>query len=67
MALAAVHGQLSHASEAGAAVLEVLRLYPDYPAQARNEMAKFNVSAELTAKIFDGLRKAGMKIPETGK
>ncbi len=67
MALAAVHGQLGHASEAGAAVMEVLRSYPDYPAQARNEMAKFNVSAELTAKMFEGLRKAGMKIPETGK
>ena len=66
MALAAVHGQLGHTSEAGATVAEVLRLYPDYPAQARNEMAKFNVSAELTAKMFDGLRKAGMKIPDAG-
>jgi hypothetical protein len=51
--LAAAHGQLGHGAEARAATSEVLKLYPDYPAQARKEMEKFNFRPEVSIGRWD--------------
>jgi TolB-like protein/predicted Ser/Thr protein kinase len=60
---AAALGQLGRAQEARKAGQHVLALRPDFAATARQEYAKW-YSPELIEQIIDGLRKAGMEIPD---
>jgi TolB-like protein/Flp pilus assembly protein TadD len=56
-------GQLGRDEEARKAVRELLALRPDFGAVARQEYAKW-YSPELIEQIIEGLRKAGMEIPD---
>ena len=60
---AAALGQLGRSEQARRAVQDVLALRPDFGAMAREEYAKW-YSPELTEQMIDGLRKAGMQIPD---
>ncbi len=60
---AAALGQLRRHEEARKAVQELLALRPDFGAVAREEYAKW-YSPELIEQIIEGLRKAGLEIPE---
>ena len=62
-ALAAVCGQLGRKKEGQKAIGELLRLVPDYPLKARDELSKW-FNPELTEDYIEGLRKAGLEIPE---
>ena len=64
-ALAAVCGQLGRKKEGQKAIRELLRLVPDYPLKARDELSKW-FNPELTEDYIEGLRKAGLEIPEPG-
>ena len=64
-ALAAVCGQLGRKKEGQKAIGELLRLVPDYPLKARDELSKW-FNPELTEDYIEGLRKAGLEIPEPG-
>ena len=64
MALAAIFGQLGRKEEAEDAMDELLRLFPDYGAQAREELGKWFLTADMLEHLVEGLRKAGLLIPE---
>ncbi len=61
---AAVYGQLDRREEAERAVAEVLKLYPDFGAHARDELYKWNYAPDLVKRFLDGLRKAGLDISD---
>jgi len=63
-ALAAALGQLGQREAAHKAAQEVLALRPDFAAVARREYAKW-YEAEDIEHLMDGLRKAGLEIPES--
>ncbi|MGB7737468.1 MAG: TIR domain-containing protein [Steroidobacteraceae bacterium] len=60
--LAACHAQLGERDAAGKALLELLRLRPDFAATVRAEFAKW-WSPEYVELFIDGLRKAGLTVP----
>ena len=64
IALAAVYGQLNRLDDASAAVRELLKLKPTFPENAWREFRKFNMEPSLVQKMSDGLRKAGLSLPE---
>jgi len=64
IALAAVYGQLNRQEEASAAVNELLKLNPNFPENAWREFRKFNIEPKLAERMSDGLRKAGLTLPE---
>ena len=61
--LAISYGQLGEKERARAALRELHALIPDFGAIAREEFDKW-YDAELTEHLLDGLRKAGLEIPE---
>jgi serine/threonine protein kinase len=63
---AAALGQIGRHGEARKAVQEVLALRPDFGAVARQEYAKW-FSPEFIEQLIDGLRKAGLEIPDSQK
>jgi TolB-like protein len=63
---AAALGQLGRREEAHHAVHDLLTLRPDFAAAARGEYAKW-YDSELIEQMIDGLRKAGLEIPEDQK
>jgi serine/threonine protein kinase/tetratricopeptide (TPR) repeat protein len=63
---AAALGQLGRREEARQAVHDLLALRPDFAVAARREYAKW-YDSELIEQIIDGLRKAGLEIPEDQK
>jgi len=60
----AIYGQLGRNADAAASRGKLLQLYPTYAENARRELQKFNVNPALADHVIDGLRKAGLKIPE---
>jgi adenylate cyclase len=60
--LAACHAQLGERDAAGKALLELLRLRPDFAATVRAEFAKW-WTPEYGELFIDGLRKAGLEVP----
>ncbi len=62
VALAASHGQLGDADAAGCAVQDLLALKPDYAAVAHAELGKW-FDADITERLIDGLRMAGLEVP----
>ncbi len=64
-ALAQAYGQLGRTEPAQAAVANLLELYPDFPVNAWNEYRKNNLSDEDIARLVEGLRKAGLPVPES--
>ena len=63
--MASVCGQLGRMDEAQKAIKELLKIKPDFPLTAREELGKWLVSSYVE-QIIDGLRKAGMEMPEPG-
>ncbi|MFN2384699.1 MAG: protein kinase [Thermoanaerobaculia bacterium] len=64
--LATVYGQLGEQQRARAALRELHVLMPDFGAMAREEFGKWH-DAELTEHLLDGLRKAGLDVPEPAR
>jgi len=65
-ARAAALGQLGQREAARKAVKDVIALRPDFAAAAREEYAKW-YDSEQVEHFMDGLRKAGLEIPEDWK
>ncbi|MGH8632707.1 MAG: tetratricopeptide repeat protein [Burkholderiales bacterium] len=61
--LAMNYGQLGRKEEARAAVARLLKLYPDFGANARREHRKYNGTEDDIERFVEGLRKAGLDIP----
>ena len=62
---AAVYGRLGLHEPAQRALQELLAIRPDFAAAARKEFEKF-YDRELVEQLIDGLRKAGLEIPDAG-
>lgn len=62
--LAAIYGQLGREKEAHAAVEDLLNLVPNYAALAREELGKWFLTAEMLEHVLQGLRQAGLEIPD---
>ncbi len=62
-ARAATFGQLGHIEDAQKALREVLALRPNFASEARREYAKW-YDREQVEQIVDGLRKAGLELPD---
>jgi TolB-like protein/Tfp pilus assembly protein PilF len=63
---AAALGQLDRREDARKALQDLLALRPDFAAAARQEYAKW-YDSEVIEQIIEGLRKAGLEIPEEGR
>ena len=63
--LAAANGQLGNRVAAGSAVQELLKIRPNFRDLPRDELKKWH-DEELKERLLDGLRKAGLEIPESG-
>jgi len=63
--LAAVYGQLGERQPARQTVLEVLAIEPDFASVVREEFGKW-YQPELVEHLIDGLRKAGLDVPDAG-
>jgi TolB-like protein/tRNA A-37 threonylcarbamoyl transferase component Bud32 len=64
LVLAMVHGQLGNRDAAARALEELLAIYPDFSAHARQEIEKFFYAQRAHAEhVIEGLRKAGLEIP----
>ena len=57
------YGQLGRAAEGEATINRVLEIYPDFAEKAWNEYRMFNIPDELIRRSLDGLRKAGLDVP----
>ena len=62
--LAAAYGQLGRTDERRKSVNKLLALYPDFGDNAWAEYRKFNASDEVIRNSLDGLRKAGLDVPD---
>ena len=61
----AAYGQLGRTADAQPSIKRILELDPDFEATAREKRLKlFRYQEPLLDQFMDGLRKAGMKIPE---
>ena len=66
LAMASACGHLGRRAEAAAAVRDLLALDPEFAAHARSNVATWHFASGLMDSILDGLRKAGLWIPESG-
>ena len=62
--LAMIYGQLGWKDEARAATRQLLELDPDFEANAWHELQLRNLPVQMAEHMADGLRKAGLDIPE---
>ncbi len=60
----AAYGQLGRGEEARAMIAKLLELKPDYAKSAGWNWLKFNILEEVVDRYRDGLRKAGLEIPD---
>ena len=63
--LAAVYGQLGERHAAAQTVREVLAMDPDFTSVVREEFGKWYLP-DLVEHLIDGLRKAGLDVPDAG-
>jgi hypothetical protein len=61
--LAACFGQLGRIDEAKKSLNDLLAIRPDFASAARSEYLKW-YGPELAEHVLDGLRKAGLDIPD---
>jgi len=62
--LAAAAGQLGDRDTARRALRELLAQKPDFATSAREDFAKWLGHSELLEHVLDGLRKAGLEVPQ---
>ena len=65
LARAVAYGQLGELEAAEKALQELLAVRPNFASQARQECEKW-WQPELADSLLEGLRKAGLEIPEAG-
>ncbi|HJT82384.1 MAG TPA: adenylate/guanylate cyclase domain-containing protein [Chthoniobacterales bacterium] len=66
LVMASACGHLGRRTEAAAAVRDLLALDPEFAAHARSNSGTWHFASGLMEPILDGLRKAGLSIPENG-
>jgi serine/threonine-protein kinase len=64
--MASACGHLDRNAEAAAAVRDLLALDPEFAAHARSNVGTWHFASGLMDPILDGLRKAGLSIPDNG-
>ena len=64
MLLAMCYGQLGREREGHAACDKLLELVPDIGAYVREFLTAWNMPEDLIDNIVDGLRKAGLRVPD---
>ena len=64
LVMASACGHLGRRAEAQAAVRDLLALDPEFAAHARSNVATWHFASGLMEPILEGLRKAGLPIPE---
>jgi hypothetical protein len=64
LVVAATCGHLGRQAEAEAAVKQLLDLDPEFAAHARQNVESWHFASGLLEPLLDGLRKAGLEIPE---
>ena len=65
LVMASACGHLGRRAEAAAAVRDLLALDPEFAAHARSNVGTWHFASGLMDPILEGLRKAGLSIPET--
>lgn len=58
------YGAMGDTARARAAAEELLKLQPDFALNARGDLKKWGYRPELVEQCIDGLRKAGIRIPD---
>jgi len=66
LVMASACGHLGRRVEAQVAVRDLLALDPEFAAHARSNIGTWHFASGLMDPILDGLRKAGLSIPESG-
>src|SRR5437588_2531102 len=66
LVMASACGHLGRRAEAAAAVRDLLALDPEFAAHARSNIGTWHFASGLMDPILEGLRKAGLAIPENG-
>jgi TolB-like protein/Tfp pilus assembly protein PilF len=66
LVVASACGHLGRRAEAEAAVRDLLALDPEFAAHARSNVGTWHFASGLMDPIIEGLRKAGLSIPENG-
>src|SRR5438477_302817 len=66
LVMASACGHLGRRTEAAAAVRDLLALDPEFAAHVRYNVGTWHFASGLMEPILDGLRKAGLPIPENG-
>jgi adenylate cyclase len=61
---ARAYGQLNRKTGAAKSIEKLIELYPDYPDNARLELRKYNYPEAAIEHSMEGLRKAGLDIPD---
>lgn len=64
MTLAAIYGQLGRTKEALVSIENLLQLFPGYGPRAWEELGKWFIKPDMVKHVVEGLRKAGLEIPE---
>ena len=64
LVMASACGHLGRRAEAAAAVRDLLALDPEFAAHARSNVGTWHFASGLMEPILEGLRKAGLSIPE---
>ncbi len=64
LVMASACGHLGRRSEAAAAVRDLLALDPEFAAHARSNVGTWHFASGLMDSILDGLRKAGLAVPD---
>src|SRR5438874_4411398 len=65
LVMASACGHLGRRAEAAAAVRDLLALDPEFAAHARSKVGTWHFASGLMEPILEGLRKAGLSIPES--
>src|SRR5437868_7947971 len=66
LVMASACGHLGRRAEAQAAVRDLLALDPEFAAHARSNVGTWHFASGLMDPILEGLRKAGLSIPQNG-
>ena len=67
LVVASACGHLGRRAEAEAAVRDLLALDPEFAAHARSNIESWHFASGLLEPLLDGLRKAGLSIPASGR